>query len=113
MSELTELIEFLMARVDGDEAAAFGTDRAGYTLGAVGDKLATTIGGGRLRAECEAKRAIVRGTIPGRIVRPDGEVLSLMAPDELARADHLHEWILRVLAQPYADHPDFREEWQA
>ena len=116
---MSDLTEFLLARVAEDQAVARSAEtdpRHSWVFVDFGGNANADHGRrwnpARVLAECEAKRRIIRGAIPGRIVRPDGEVLSLMAPNELARADLLHEWILRVLAQPYADHPDFREEWK-
>lgn len=94
-----ELIDFLTACIDEDEAAAFGNDPAGYVMMAVGDRIGTTVGGRRLRAECAAKRAIVEHLAP--------EVGRGYATSEQA------EGVLMVLAQPYADRPGWREEWRA
>lgn len=58
----------------------------------------------RWLAECEAKRRITelaiehQGYVDHELGGPDTD------PDEIE--------ILRVLAVPYADHPDYREEWQ-
>ena len=49
----------------------------------------------RVLAECKAKRRIVLGSPPMHL--HDG-------PSE--------SWVLRELALPYADHPDYREEWR-
>lgn len=60
----------------------------------------------RVLAECEAKRRIVHeftGESPHANYDDCG--------DECV-GNALH-WVLRVLAQPYADHPDYREEWRA
>ena len=116
---MTTLAEFLLERIAEDEtiarAAASGD---GYTewdnpcsgvVQAAGgnlDGLVNAPGGiaihmarhdpARVLAECDAKRRIVeelqRGVEPG------------------------DEWtdptVLKLLALPYADHPDFREEWR-
>jgi hypothetical protein len=49
----------------------------------------------RVLAECKAKRAIVEG------MAPFGPIDDIAAPE-----------ILGILAEPYADHPDYREEWR-
>jgi hypothetical protein len=98
---MTKLAEFLLARIAEDEAAAWGTGNSGYTLSIVDGVTGTTVGGARLRAECEVKRRIVAAA---RDYSP-----------ELEHGDN-GEWAfdltLRALALPYSDHPDFREEWR-
>ncbi len=54
----------------------------------------------RVLAECEAKRRIVE-----LIRRDNGDWCS---PDRLG----LGEMVLETLALPYADHPDYRDEWR-
>ena len=60
----------------------------------------------RVRAECEAKRRIIAACL---LRIEDGE-------DGLGNivtsGGHLGEAILQALALPYADHPDYREEWR-
>lgn len=56
----------------------------------------------RVLAECEAKRRIVND------LRPEGRRIASVRP--LWR---MHDDILAALALPYADHPDWREEWRA
>jgi hypothetical protein len=53
---------------------------------------------GRVLAECEAKRWIVE---------------RLMNHDDAGICQGTAVALLRTLAQPYAGHPDFREEWRA
>ena len=74
----------------------------------------------RVLAECEAKRRIVEGH------RDGGESQGYL-PDRYGDMDHActtcgtfgeygEPWpcsTLRALALPYADHPDWREEWRA
>ena len=55
---------------------------------------------GRTLAECEAKRRIVDDAMA---LGPDGRV---MFPSRQ------HGYVMRCLALPYADHPDYREEWR-
>jgi uncharacterized protein DUF6221 len=62
----------------------------------------------RVLAECEAKRRIVEGCI-GIIEDRDGYFAMLDVPEVPAIA----ESHLRLLALPYADRPDYREEWRA
>lgn len=96
------ITEFLLARIAEDEAEAakagsftpwdrpFERDDYGHLL----------VQPGRVLAECDAKRRIVEVAEGWRWER-DG-----MGPDP--KSDE----VLRLLAQPYADHPDYREEWR-
>jgi hypothetical protein len=54
----------------------------------------------RVLAECEAKRRIIGDRLFRESQRPD--VLSIFG-----------ERIMSTLALPYADHPDYRQEWTA
>ncbi len=94
---LMTLSEFLVARIAEDEGLV-GAEPPRYEprdmriewgeVGAISEVL--LIGEARLRAECEAKRRII----------------------ELCRSvPPLWSEILRHLALPYADHPDYRDEW--
>jgi hypothetical protein len=55
----------------------------------------------RVLAECEAKRRIVEGF---------AYVTHYESDDDSAVLNAAH--YLRLLALPYADHPDYREEWK-
>jgi phage-related protein len=59
---------------------------------------------GRVLAECEAKRKIVEAW-------PD--TFGLWSADQADAARAMKDVALRALAMPYADHPDWREEWRA
>ena len=117
------LTEFLLARIAEDEATAqtgrneywrveggpSWTDDRPYELVGGGKHLATFdddhgilpsihIGRwspARVLAECEAKRRIVEG------MQPYCPIDDISAPE-----------VLGYLATPYADHPDYREEWR-
>lgn len=91
---MNPLIDFLLARIGEDEQVF----RAAYPSG--GRRVGKAFWGKRL-AECEAKRRIVRSC------QPDYE-------DALESGDDgtsLAEEVLTALALPYADHPDYHEEW--
>lgn len=61
----------------------------------------------RVLAEVDAKRRILDAA-EGSFDAYDEDPY-----DETRTADSsTFEWILRVLALPYADHPDYREEWR-
>ena len=78
------LTEFLLARIAEDEDEA--EDNEPYWGGWSSAHEA------RVLAECEAKRRIVEE------LSHDG-----LGP---------REWMLRVLAAVYSDHPDYRQEWK-
>lgn len=59
----------------------------------------------RVLAECDAKRRIVRRCILSEQRSRDGNMV--LAADYLASFEDC-----RDLALPYADHPDYREEWK-
>jgi hypothetical protein len=64
----------------------------------------------RVLRECEAKRTLVTRTVNARRraeAAPEGAGRRLL----LIRASTL-EGALHVLASPYADHPDYRDEWR-
>jgi hypothetical protein len=102
---MTGLGEFILARIAEDEY------RIRAHVGAVtpGDGL---LGPARLLYECTAKRMIVA-------------VHSISPPTPGADGPHWQDarcahdrtrypcLTLRALALPYADHPDFRDEWRS
>ena len=93
-----KLTEFLLARIAEDEAAALSRLR-GHR------ELPETERESRVFAECKAKRRIVEWAAP---------VLTNW-PGAAAGARHVSDDgldVLRILALPYADHPDYDEEWR-
>jgi hypothetical protein len=119
------LTEFLLARIAEDETWANDSASPDYS-----DLEPGTPGhSGRILAECEAKRRIVEmhsktaiswSTPDGRLAKGDEE--------RLVYCEHcsFHEQYegfndyeepspcptLRILALPYADHPDYQPEWR-
>jgi hypothetical protein len=86
------LTDFLLARIAEDEGAA-QRHGPGASKQGLGDYPA------RVLAECEAKRRIVD-----------------LFPKAAQDGDGWNEagiQVLEALALPYADHPDYREEWRA
>lgn len=80
------LTDFLLARIAEDELGA--SDLGGTTK--------------RALAECEAKRLIIlqcEALQAAQLRHGDPEMLSV-------------RHIVRALTLPYADHPDYREEWR-
>jgi hypothetical protein len=119
------LSEFLLARIAEDEqAAAYATTRAKVGEHAPGGWGGWWIGHyhhyirhdpARVLAECDAERRIVAWCSERERI----DVSALQ--DDVARESHfvlgglIHKAdsvVLRYLALPYADHPDFREEWR-
>jgi hypothetical protein len=87
------LTEFLLARIAEDEEDARSVHWEDAGIGS-DDPIRS-----RWLAECEAKRRIVEGMTVTAEVEGGGY--------EIALRD-----ALRALALPFADHPDYREEWR-
>jgi hypothetical protein len=100
----------------------FVGDLPNFAIGAASE-VPTTVAGhvvrhdpARVLAEVEAKRRIVESAaeIMDRGAFPEG-VSDGRDPDEVESDEGLAalaEYHLRLLALPYADHPDYREEWR-
>jgi hypothetical protein len=121
MSQINEIVEFLLARIAEDEAVArevVGTDGPDTIRGRLAAAVASpdlVIAGGiaasdenvtvyinpmRVLADVAAKRRIVNAWRSG-----------FPAEDRYATGWHdFHVHALCLLALPYADHPDYREE---
>lgn len=121
---MSDLPEFLLARIAEDEHDAYHAQ--GALLGVVTEwheveglrdrgltrsdaRHAHRWSPARVLAECEAKRRIVEQEIR----RDVGPVSHYISADvhEAIRA-RLATPNLRALALPYAEHPDYREEWR-
>ena len=99
---MSDLVEFLLARVAEEERLARRVQQRTRheppaTIGGIGDVGLVGYPYRRVLAECEAKRRIVEWWMAGR----DG--------DESGYDTHR---LLTALALPYADHPDYRQEWR-
>lgn len=95
----TDLVRFLLARLDDDAA------QAKRYLRAVGHGKVdppAPCSAERIRAECEAKRQVI-GTLQQQLVLRD-------QPFEKA-IRHQAVYMLRALATPYSDHAAYRKEW--
>jgi hypothetical protein len=117
---MSPLVEFLLARIAEDEdrvtSGAPGTATSyngwhtvdcGVGLGYWANDRCVCRYVDRVLAECEAKRRIVELT-QGAIYR----LADLVADEWGGGGDtDADEDLLRLLALPYADHPDYREEW--
>ncbi len=122
-----EIAEFLLARIAEDEEwaqeaavddAEYYSPEKGYVVEYKWLRIARHSSGGRrsehvdgvpsparVLAECEAKRRIVRQYGIAR----DAEYGDISVA---IRAEQTYKYVLRLLALPYADHPDYREEWR-
>lgn len=111
------LTEFLLARIAEDEAVARAyEDGDNWPNPYIGDGDSSDLAwvdrftAGRVRAECEAKRRIVElheGAHECSTYDTEGEIDNctwVLATDMCST--------LRLLALPYADHPDYDEAWR-
>lgn len=95
----TDLVRFLLARIEDDAAEAKRQVRAAGPGRAPATGVCSPE---RIRAECEAKRQVI-GTLQQQLVLRD-------QPFEKA-IRHQAIYMLRALATPYADHVAYRKEW--
>lgn len=117
---MSELVEFLQARISEDEVIARATlatgairDGAGepWSLSHMDEYGVICIEPTRVLAECEAKRRIIK--LADDATSLDMQVDSgfrIGRRSEVAEP-YVGDVILRSLAQPYRDHPDFKPEW--
>lgn len=116
------LVEFLLARVGEDEADARRAAAAAYghlwVVTGMDNAVGVDYDPARVLAECQARRAIIElhELVPG-----EHKYRGRPAADPAdTRVCHEHDGIyiaagpcetLRLLAQPFKDHPDFLSEW--
>ena len=114
---MSALAEFLLARIDEDEADA----REELPMPFVDSDFCLTWRPARVLAECEAKRRIVEQYEFHRdqvVAYRNPRWKDAMNEDDKQRwrqAEARHrvaEDFARLLALPYADHPDYRDEWR-
>lgn len=128
----SDLADFLLARIAEDTATAKraattlvrSADSAWINIDTWGEQDWGEIGGNQLAhvnrwdparvlAECAAKRNIVEHWRTWAQPEPDGPDKGRVRTDAWAEATRFEVLMdLYQLAQPYADHPDFREEWR-
>lgn len=119
------LAEFLLARIAEDEEQSEFAQRAAderkdpdpvtgwrSTLdgGYVHEPPIVGVDPDRALAECEAKRRIV-DTVQRMVLDADDPAVG-MSMKERFMTGSVARNLLSSLALPYADHPDFREEWR-
>jgi len=106
------LTDFLLARIAEDEAVADEVHREGCVRAASDWTRPCDCGyPARVLAECEAKRGAVEAAW-GDHVQIEGEWGMCRGQAALSAANDYPD-VVRWLALPYADHPDYREEWRA
>jgi hypothetical protein len=103
------LSEFVLARATDDEELARqygdpGALRSGLAWASDVNRPVLEVDPSRMVAECEAKRRVVAQFVDAVAnyeadAGPQGEVTRL-------------RFVLRALALPYADHPDYQPEWR-
>lgn len=106
------LVHFLIARIAEDEKIAYPATYEGCFIDEGEEWLLPFLdqfSGDRMLAECKAKRAIIADHPQDPYHTADCN----RCEDRVF--DSPLEWpcpTLRLLAVPYADHPDYREEWR-
>lgn len=115
---MSGLAEFLLARIADDEAVARDGAEQTYpgfepwrlhnqVRHAFGQPSPVIASRARVLAECDAKRRIVEESTKEAWVIEQGHRTEWTEGGQAARGT-----VLRFLALPYADHPDYREEWR-
>ncbi len=107
---IEELAGFLLARIAEDEAVA---DKVYQSVAFTADDGIRSVGfeplKERVLAECEVKRRIIERE---QFVTSHGPAVDhVRALDMTTGATAALHDVLRCLALPYADHPDYRPEW--
>jgi hypothetical protein len=138
---MTGLADFLLARIAEDEAAARGVRPGPRTVRTNAPDVEQYLAvwhPDRVLAECDAKRRIVerearffepRDDLPAELTVVEDEWQSERewvwvkfvtgAEEQMSQATYRERFMrpaisatMRLLALPYADHPDYREEWR-
>jgi hypothetical protein len=91
---MTDLTEFLLARIAEDEAQARECSVWVENAPSLND-CAPHHNPARLLVECETRRRIVEHVEPDLIAASAGD-----------------PYVLQLLVLPYSDHPDYRQEWK-
>lgn len=103
---MSDLSKFLLARITEDEDLARSAIGKRVDISAVWSDMEVARhidrwSSARVLAECESKRAIVAETAPRVVDYADSY-----------GARQLSAMTLRLLAQPYASHPDYDGAWR-
>jgi hypothetical protein len=102
---MDDLIGFLRARLDDDESAALAWLPFGNPDAAARGHIARHDPAWVL-ADVAAKRAIIETCAESLTLQETGYYEDHTGERDLAN------FVLHRLAQPYADHPDFKAEWR-
>lgn len=103
---MIDLVEFLLARVAEREKVA----RAAAPEFFGGEPAILGLTGRAVLAECEAVRRVVEAYPSERRYVSDQTYAD--AEPRMIEVGWTHQAAVLLLAQPYADHPDFRAEWK-
>ncbi len=106
---MSDLVEFIRARLDEDEALARGVESSWRCISGTGEIVASDGKATEVCAEAhwEGVGEHIARHDPARVLR---EVEAKRALLDLQASDH-DSWFLPWLALPYSDHPDYRSEW--
>ncbi|SKC68855.1 DUF6221 family protein [Krasilnikoviella flava] len=109
------LTEFLIARLDEDEAAATAAELRPHPD--TGDapqanEFAQASPPDRLLAEVESKRLLIWLAYEATGLDMDKDLDRAIDAREDSGIEFVGERMLRALALPYADHADYREAWR-
>lgn len=115
---MSELVEFLQARISEDEADALAIQNCEWFNGVESDaetQVLRLADPDRVLAECEAKRRIIERaeevTQDWLGSFSEWNYTAAELDSFIGQSDDLGHSILLALAQPYRDHPDFKPEW--
>ena len=118
---MSDLTKFLLARIAEDEVVARGAQADAmvgarwkhWTADAYEEIQAATLSATRRTlAECEAKRRIVELAEEASSLDMQVDSEFRVGPRDEVSEPYVGDVILRALAQPYADHPDFNPAWR-
>jgi hypothetical protein len=108
-----ELVEFLLARIGEDEAAAtdeaIARARAGTVVGGPGVPAHAVDQAQEAVADVYRVRPWTRILSPARVL---AECAAKRRIVEMYAGQHGQPYVLHFLALPYADHPDYQREWE-
>lgn len=100
------IVEFLLARFDEDERGARNDLRLVHWPYVYRNA-------NRTIADVESKRRIVENAERARLAMGSAPIEELLAAQDGPASAYWRgqDFVLRLLAQPYVDHADFRDEW--
>lgn len=104
---MNDLANFILARIAEDEERGHSLVAQWFDVGNACQSCGTD--GARLLAECDAKRRIVEHCHWG--LDHYGDDSCGLGDDAEHNGGMDAVQTLRLLALPYADHPDFQQEW--